>query len=101
MSQDQWCRITVVGPDEAELASGVLEGPGKPDLGVVDDVARLALAARRLGGTVVLAQVAPELRELLELAGLVVEMEGEPEGRKQPLRIEQREEHRHVRDLAP
>jgi hypothetical protein len=43
-----WCRITVVNPDGAELACWVLEGPGAPDLGTVDDVASRALLARRL-----------------------------------------------------
>jgi hypothetical protein len=101
MSQARWCKITVVGPDEAELACGVLEGPGDPDMGVVDDVARLALVARRLGGTLVLSQVAPQLQAVLQLAGLCVEVEGESERGKQALRIEEREEERHGRDLAP
>ena len=51
-----------MGPDGAALISYVLEGPGAPDMGAVDEVARLALMAGRLGGAVVLADVSPALR---------------------------------------
>ena len=71
-----WCRVTMVDPDGVALASGVLEGPAAPDLGTVDDVARLALIAKRLGGGLVLTDVSPDLRALVELTGLVVEMHG-------------------------
>ena len=72
----RWCRVRVLGPDGAELARCVLAGPGTPDLRAVDEVAHLALTARRLGGNVALAEVSPALAELLELAGLGVEVEG-------------------------
>jgi hypothetical protein len=71
-----WCRVTVVGPDGVALASGLLEGLAAPDMSVVDDVARLALTAKRLGGSILLAEVSADLRSLLELAGLGVEMQG-------------------------
>jgi hypothetical protein len=70
-----WCRIRILGPGGLELGTSVLEGPGDPDLAAVDRIARLALLARRDGGTLVLAEVCPELAELLELAGLGVEVE--------------------------
>ena len=41
-----------------------------PDCGTVDDLARLQLAARRLGQTVVLFGARPRLIELVEMAGL-------------------------------
>lgn len=41
-----------------------------PDVGTVDALARLALAARRLGRQVQLAHASRELRDLLVLAGL-------------------------------
>jgi ABC-type transporter Mla MlaB component len=41
-----------------------------PDLGTVEALARMALTARRLGRHVELRRARPELRELLELAGL-------------------------------
>lgn len=71
-----WCRVTVLGREGAELAHHVIEGSGAADIGAVDEVARLALRAVRLGGVIVLSGVSPGLRELLELAGLDVEVEG-------------------------
>jgi hypothetical protein len=95
-----WCRVQIVGADQATLACHQLGGPGFPDLGAVDDVARLALLARRLGGRVVLSDVSPGLRSLLELAGLPVEVEGEAEGREEALGIEEGQEELHPGDLA-
>jgi hypothetical protein len=96
---NRWCRVLVVGADHTALASHQLGGPGDPDLGAVDDVARLALVARRLGGGIILTDVAPALRSLLELAGLRVEMEGEAEGGEEPLGIEEGQEELHPGDL--
>ena len=70
-----WCRLRILGPDGAVIGVRVLEGPGHPDLAALDRIARLALLARRDGGTLVLAEVCPELAELLELTGLGVEVE--------------------------
>lgn len=70
-----WCRMRILDPDGLEIGVRVLEGRGDPDLAAVDRIARLALLARRDGGTLVLAEVCPELAELLELAGLGVEVE--------------------------
>jgi hypothetical protein len=94
-----WCRVTVVGPDRTELGGFVLEGPGPPDLGVVETVARLVLMAGRRGGAVVLAEVSPRLGELLALAGLSVEVEGEAEGGEKPLRVQRMQEEAHLGDL--
>jgi hypothetical protein len=76
-----------MAPDGVELACRTLRGSGVPDLGTVDDVARLVLSARRVGAAVVVADVAPALRELLELAGLPIEMEGRSEPGGQPLAL--------------
>jgi hypothetical protein len=43
---------------------------GRPDLGVIDDLARLQLVARRAGCSIRLRGASPELFELLVLAGL-------------------------------
>jgi hypothetical protein len=75
----RWCRVTVVGPDGTVAATCDLDGPGSPGIDAVDDVARLALLASRLGGGITLGEVSPAMRELLELAGLCVEMEGQAE----------------------
>jgi hypothetical protein len=87
-----WCRVTIVGPDGEEMASVALEGAGFPDLGAVDEVARLALFAGRLGGDISLSDVSPALRALLVLAGLPVQMEGQAELGEQPLGVERRQE---------
>lgn len=102
-----WCRVRVVGTDGAELARCVLEGPGAPDLGAVDDLARLVLLAGRFGGGIVLAEVSPTLGALLELAGLRVELgglrvevEGQAELGEQPIGVQEGQEERHPGDLA-
>jgi hypothetical protein len=91
--------MTLVDPDGNTLAAGVLEGPTAPDIDTVDDVARLALMAKRLGCGLILHDVSPDLRTLIELTGLVVEMQGEPERGKEALRVQQVEEERHAGDL--
>jgi len=96
-----WCQIWVVRPDGAEVATFVLEGHGAPDLGAVDAVARFALMARRLGVGIVLAEVSPTLRALLELTGLPVEVKGQSERREEPLRIQEGQEEVHPDDLPP
>ena len=42
----------------------------RPDIGTVDELARLALALRRLGCRFEIRHASPELRDLLALAGL-------------------------------
>ncbi|MFF8591235.1 STAS domain-containing protein [Streptomyces sp. NPDC015220] len=53
-----------------------------PDLGAVDLLARLQLAARRARGRVRLRAPGPALLALLGLVGLAFEVEGEPEQRE-------------------
>jgi hypothetical protein len=102
----RWCRITVVDPGAAVLVSWDLGGPTPAQLGAVDAIARLALLARRAGAMIRLTEVSPELRQLLDLAGLSVEwaglpveVEGQAEGREEPPRIQQRQEEVHPGDL--
>ncbi len=95
-----WCRVTLVAPDGTELGACELEGAGSPDLSAVDVVARLALLAKRLGGTVTLRAVSPGMRELLDLAGLGVEMAGQAEGGEEVLVVEEVEEERHLGDAS-
>jgi hypothetical protein len=94
-----WCRVSVVGPDGAELSSHVLSGPGAPGMATVDDVARLALMAGRLGGGAVLTDVSPALQALLELAGLGGEAQGQAELGEEPLGAQEGQEPRHTGDL--
>ncbi len=69
-----------------------------PDMGTVDALARLALAIRRRGCRMLLAQPSADLLELLGLAGLTrvlpcgdlpVEVVRQPEQREEALRVEE------------
>jgi hypothetical protein len=71
-----WCRLWILDGDGTVTSAHRLEGAGAPDLGAVEEVARQALQATRAGGRLVLVEVAPELRALIELAALPVQMEG-------------------------
>ena len=55
---------------EIELASWPLPGGGRADLSVVDELARLQLAARRRGCAISLQDACSELVDLLYLVGL-------------------------------
>ena len=63
--------------DGAELSAWPLAG--RPDLAAVDELARLALAARRLGCVLRLRDADPALLDLLALVGLRGEVVGEAE----------------------
>lgn len=93
-----WCRITVVDPEGNTVSEQVLTGTGDPNADVVDEIARAALTARRAGLRVKL-EPSEKARELLELAGLTVELEWEAERREEPFRIHEREEEAHRGDL--
>jgi hypothetical protein len=74
VATDRTARVVIVqGP--AELASWPVEGS---DLALVEELARLAVAARRAGYTVRLRDVDSDLARLLGLAGLS-EVFGQPE----------------------
>ncbi len=62
--------MVVVVRGDAEVASWPLAGWGRPDLSVVDELARWQLTARRLGCSIRLRGACVELLELLELVGL-------------------------------
>ncbi|MEU5000958.1 STAS domain-containing protein [Streptomyces sp. NPDC021622] len=66
---------------------------GPPVLAAIDALARLQLTARRAGGRIRLRNPAPDLRELLHLVGLPMEIEM---GR----RTEQREPPRRVQEAV-
>jgi hypothetical protein len=96
-----FCVLRILGADGTELLSMPLWGGDTPDLGTVDRIGRMALVARRDGGRLELDEVAPELAELLELAGLGVEVQRQAEAREEPLGIERIEEEAQRGDLAP
>ncbi len=62
--------MVVLSRGGRELTSWPLELVCPLDLSVVDDLARMQLAARRLGCSIGLRDAWPELTELLELLGL-------------------------------
>ena len=68
------------------------DGIADPDVGTVDTLARMALAARRHGSRLQLRETRQELRELLDLVGLedlAVEVVGQPEEREVALGVEE------------
>jgi hypothetical protein len=99
MADELWCQIRIVGPDHSVLSHRRLQGPGAPDLGVVDEIARLLLVTGRIGGHIVLTEVAPAVGALLELAGLRVEVEGQREGGEEAFWIQQGQEELQAGDL--
>jgi hypothetical protein len=102
---EHWCRVTLVGADGTALARRDLAGAGAPDLQALDDVVTLALLAGRAGGILAVESLAPAMRELLELAGLLpglrtlVEVERQTEVREESLGVEEGEEEAHRGDL--
>jgi hypothetical protein len=95
-----WCEVTMVRARDTQPLNFQLEGAGPPDLETVDRLARLALSVKRRGGGMVLSGISPALREVLELAGLRVEMEGKSEGGEESLGVHEVQEEVHGRDLA-
>ena len=73
-----------------------------PDVGAIDGLARLQLAARRKGAEIRLCEVPSELHELLALCGLgdvlCVEVAGQSEQREERVGVE---EERQLGDLPP
>jgi len=75
-----WGRIVFVGPRGIEIL--------RPDLAVVDAIARSQLRARRLGWCIRLQLVGDDLAALLDLVGLRREVGGEAEGGEE-VRVEE------------
>ena len=62
---------------------------GDPGLDAVDRLARWQLAAVRHGLLLRLSRIDPQLERLLELVGLRGELGRQPEGREDPLDVEE------------
>jgi len=75
------CAVLFIVQGDAELVLGRLSAT-RADLELVDAIARLHLAARRIGCAIRLEDVSTDLCELLELVGLGLRVEParEPEG---------------------
>lgn len=63
-------QVVLVLDGGVEVVLWRMDGLTDPDLAVVDSLARLQLAARRLGGSIRLRNPDDRLRDLLDLAGL-------------------------------
>ena len=70
MPPGQTHTTVVIVHDGVEVASWPLPEPRRDDLAIVDVLARVALAGRRLGFSVRLRDPSDQLLELLDLAGL-------------------------------
>jgi hypothetical protein len=68
--------VVVLRRDGDDVLLGPVYGPGRCDLGFVDDLLRVQLAARRFGWTIQLREVRADLRELIELVGLTTDLVG-------------------------
>lgn len=60
--------------DGREVLLGPVYGAGQCDLGFVDGLLRVQLAARRFGWAIKLREVRPDLHELVELVGLTTDL---------------------------
>jgi hypothetical protein len=66
--------VVVLEREGHEVLLGPVYGEGRCDLGFVDDLLRVQLAARRFGWSIRLREVRPDLLELVELVGLRTEL---------------------------
>jgi hypothetical protein len=72
--------VVVLHRDGEDILLGPVYGPDRCDLGFVEDLLRVQLAARRFGWSIELRDVKPDLRELIELVGLTTDMVGGSDG---------------------
>ena len=77
MGEDDVSTLVVVVLD-GDVEVIVTRTDRRPDLALVDELARLRLAGRRRGSSVRLRDPCPRLRELLELVGLADLVEEAP-----------------------
>ncbi len=71
--------IVVLVRGNAAVAAWPLPAPSRPDLSSVDELARLQVAALRLGCSIRLRDPSPELSQLLDLVGVRIEVCGQAE----------------------
>ncbi len=60
--------------DDRDVLLGPVYGPDRGDLGFVEGLLRVQLAARRFGWSIRLTEVRPDLLELVELVGLSTDL---------------------------
>jgi hypothetical protein len=68
--------VVVLRRDGEDVLLGPVYGPDRCDLGFVEDLLRVQLAARRFGWTIRLVDVRDDLREVIEMVGLSTDLVG-------------------------
>jgi ABC-type transporter Mla MlaB component len=81
--------VVVLVRGQREVMTWPLADTDHLDLTVVDELARLQLGARRLGCGIRLRHVSEQLSGLLDVVGLRVEVEWQPERREESLGVEE------------
>ena len=66
--------MVVLRRDGEDVLLGPVYGPDRCDLGFVEDLLRVQLAARRFGWTIRLVEVRDDLRELIEMVGVSTDL---------------------------
>jgi hypothetical protein len=66
--------VVVLVRDGEQVLLGPIYGPEQCDLGFVEGLLRVQLAARRFGWSIRLREVRPDLLELVELVGLTTDL---------------------------
>jgi len=96
---ERMATLVVVVDDGTELVVGHMAG--RPDLGCVNALARLQLAARRCGWRLVVRDPHPNLGGLLQLCGLAGAVALEPRGQAELLEQLRVDEVVQPGDLSP
>ena len=68
--------VVVLRRDGEDVLLGPVYGPDRCDLGFVEDLLRVQLAAGRFGWSIRLVEVREDLRELIDLVGLNPDLGG-------------------------
>lgn len=66
--------VVLLVRDAEQVLLGPVYGPDRCDLGFVEGLLRVQLAARRYGWSIRLTEVRPDLLELVELVGLTTDL---------------------------
>ena len=66
--------MVVLRREGDDVLLGPVYGPDRCDLGFVEDLLRVQLAARRFGWTIRLVEVRDDLRELIEMVGVSTDL---------------------------
>jgi hypothetical protein len=68
--------VVVLRQGGRDVVLGEVDRSLRCDLGLVEDLLRLQVLARRFGWSIAITEVRPDLRELFELVGLVEHLDG-------------------------